>query len=100
MYYIAERGNTSDESQFLQHIATKATDYWEDIMTIAEQLEAKGIQKGIQLGEQKGRQEGLQEGEKLASLKIAQHMLDSGLTRATVKQFTGLSDHELDDLAL
>ncbi|CAK8736357.1 Recombination-promoting nuclease RpnA [Sodalis praecaptivus] len=42
MYYIAERGNTSDESQFLQHIATKATDYREDIMTIAEQLEAKG----------------------------------------------------------
>ncbi|WP_243466237.1 hypothetical protein [Sodalis glossinidius] len=94
MYYIAERGNTSDESQFLQHIATKATDYREDIMTIAEQLEAKGIQ----LGEQKGRQEGLQEGEKLASLKIARHMLDSGLTRTAVKQFTGLSGHDLDDL--
>uniref|UniRef100_A0A1A9WSH3 Transposase (putative) YhgA-like domain-containing protein n=1 Tax=Glossina brevipalpis TaxID=37001 RepID=A0A1A9WSH3_9MUSC len=41
MYYIAEQGNTSDESQFLQHIATIATDYQEDIMTIAEQLEAK-----------------------------------------------------------
>ncbi|CRL44801.1 hypothetical protein SGGMMB4_02122 [Sodalis glossinidius str. 'morsitans'] len=77
MYYIAEQGNTSDEAQFLQNIATKATDYREDIMTIAEQLEAKGIQlgrqEGIQLGEQKGRQEG----EKLASLKIAQNMLSS-----------------------
>lgn len=106
MYYIAEWGNTSDESQFLQHIAAKTTDYREDIMAIAEQLEAKGIQKGIQLGrqegiqlgEQKGRQEGLQEGEKLASLKIAQHMPDSGLTRTAVKQFTGLSDRELNDL--
>ena len=75
-------------------------------MTSAEQLEAKGIQKGIQLGRQEGRQEGIQfgeqkgieKGEKLASLKIAQHMLDSGLTRTAVKQFTGLSDHELDDL--
>ncbi|CRL45579.1 hypothetical protein SGGMMB4_03405 [Sodalis glossinidius str. 'morsitans'] len=79
MYYIAERGNTSDESEFLQHIAAKATDYREDIMTIAEQLEAKGIQ----LGEQKG----IEKGEKLALLKVAQHMLDSCLTRTAVKQF-------------
>ncbi|CAK8742114.1 hypothetical protein SODG_005434 [Sodalis praecaptivus] len=67
-------------------------------MTIAEQLEAKGEQRGIQKGMQLGEQKGRQEGEKLASLKIAQHMLDSGLTRTAVKQFTGLSDHELDDL--
>ncbi|WP_406706739.1 Rpn family recombination-promoting nuclease/putative transposase [Sodalis sp.] len=94
MYYIAERGNTSDESQFLQHIATKATDYQEDIMTIAEQLEAKGIQKGIQLGEQKGRQEGRQE----SARSIARQMLARGMERDVVKVCTGLSDHDLDDL--
>ncbi|WP_074013332.1 Rpn family recombination-promoting nuclease/putative transposase [Candidatus Sodalis sp. SoCistrobi] len=102
MYYIVGRGETSNTRQFLHTIAAQTQDYQEDVMTIAEQLrqegEQKGIQKGIQLGEQKGRQEGLQEGEKLASLKIAQHMLSSGLARDAVKQFTGLSDHELDDL--
>ncbi|MGL9724250.1 Rpn family recombination-promoting nuclease/putative transposase [Sodalis sp. (in: enterobacteria)] len=102
MYYIVGRGETSDTRQFLQTIAAQTQDYREDVMTIAEQLRQegeqrgilKGRQEGIQLGEQKGRQEG----EKLASLKIAQHMLDSGLTRTAVKQFTGLSDHELNDL--
>lgn len=95
MYYIAERGNTSDESQFLQHIATIATDYQEDIMTIAEQLEAKGeqrgIQKGIQLGEQKGRQE--------TTTELARKFLANGVERSIVKLSTGLSDHELDELA-
>ncbi|WP_243466150.1 hypothetical protein [Sodalis glossinidius] len=86
MYYIAERGNTSDESQFLQHIAAKATDYQEDIMTIAEQLEAKGIQ----LGEQKGRQE--------SARSIACQMLARGMEHDVVKVCTALSDHDLDDL--
>uniref|UniRef100_A0A1A9Z2J0 Transposase_31 domain-containing protein n=1 Tax=Glossina pallidipes TaxID=7398 RepID=A0A1A9Z2J0_GLOPL len=86
MYYIAERGNTSDEAQFLQHIATKATDYREDIMTIAEPLEAKGIQKGIQ----QGRQE--------SARSIALQMLARGMERDVVKVCTGLSDYELDDL--
>ncbi|MEA9446254.1 hypothetical protein SK355_13965 [Candidatus Fukatsuia symbiotica] len=54
------------------------------MMTIAEQLEAKGFQKG--------RQEGILKGEKKASFKIAQHMLSSGIARDAVKQFTGLSD--------
>ncbi|WP_406706913.1 Rpn family recombination-promoting nuclease/putative transposase [Sodalis sp.] len=98
MYYIAERGNTSDEAQFLQHIAAKATDYREDIMTIAEQLEAKGIQKSIQLGEQKDRQEGLQEGRQESARSIARQMLARGMERDVVKVCTGLSDHDLDDL--
>lgn len=63
-------------------------------MTIVEQLRQEGEQRGIQLG----CQEGQQEGEKLASLKIAKHMLASGLTRNTIKQFTGLADQELDGL--
>lgn len=88
IYYIAEWGNTSDEAQFLQHIAAKANNYREDIMTIAEQLEARGIEKGIRLG----RQEGRQEGEHSASLKIARQMLTRGINRDAVKACTGLSD--------
>jgi flagellar biosynthesis/type III secretory pathway protein FliH len=53
------------------------------LMTIAQQLEQKGIQKGIeqgieqgiQLGEQRGIEKGRSEGERQATLKIARTML-------------------------
>ncbi|EEP4266616.1 Rpn family recombination-promoting nuclease/putative transposase, partial [Salmonella enterica subsp. enterica] len=65
-------------------------------MTIAQQLEQKGIEKGIQLGRQEGRQEGRSEGEREATLKIARTMLQNGIDRSTVMKMTGLSE---DDLA-
>ncbi|UBX30882.1 Rpn family recombination-promoting nuclease/putative transposase (plasmid) [Arsenophonus apicola] len=102
MYYIVERGNTSDATQFLHQIAEKADDYREVVMTIAEQLrregEHKGIQKGMQEGIQKGKLEGLQEGEKQASLKIARQLLEKGVERDIVKLSTGLTDAELRNL--
>lgn len=57
-------------------------------MTIAQQLEQKGIQKGIQLGRQEGRNEG--------KLEVARTMLQNGLDRNTVMKMTGLTE---DDLA-
>lgn len=65
-------------------------------MTIAQQLEQKGIEKGIQLGRQEGKQEGRSEGEREATLKIARTMLQNGIDRSTVMKMTGLSE---DDLA-
>lgn len=53
-------------------------------MTIAQQLEQKGIQKGIQLGRQEGK------------LEVARAMLQNGLDRNTVMKMTGLTE---DDLA-
>lgn len=61
-------------------------------MTIAQQLEQKGIQKGIQLGRQEGRNEGMLEGK----LEVARTMLLNGLDRNTVMKMTGLTE---DDLA-
>ncbi len=61
-------------------------------MTIAQQLEQKGIEKGIQLG----RQEGRSEGEREATLKIVRTMMQNGNYRNTVKKMTGLTE---DDLA-
>ncbi|MGG2142559.1 Rpn family recombination-promoting nuclease/putative transposase [Symbiopectobacterium sp. RP] len=98
MYYILERGNTSNAEQFLQGIATKTTDYREDVMTIAEQLEAKGEQRGIEKGILLGRQEGRQEGEHSASLNIARQLIANGVERTIVKMSTGLSDDELATL--
>jgi len=52
-------------------------------MTIAQQLE----QKGIQLGFEKGERE--------ATLKIARNMLENGLDGSTVMKMTGLTQTEL-----
>lgn len=56
-------------------------------MTIAQQLEQKGIEKGIQLGEQRG----IEKGEREATLKIARTMLQNGIDRNTVMKMTGLT---------
>ncbi|HDH0770535.1 TPA: Rpn family recombination-promoting nuclease/putative transposase, partial [Klebsiella pneumoniae] len=76
----------------------------EELMTIAQQLEQKGIEKGIEQGIQKGIQKGIQlgeqrgieKGEREASLKIARTMLANGLDRDAVMKMTGLT---ADDLA-
>lgn len=72
-------------------------------MTIAQQLEQKGIEKGIEQGIEQGiekgielgRQEGRSAGEREATLKIARTMLQNGLDRTTVMKMTGLSEDEL-----
>ena len=80
-------------------------------MTIAQQLEQKGIEKGIErgilVGEQrglekglvKGRLEGRSEGERQAKLHIARTMLDNGLDVATVITMTGLTHDDLNALS-
>ncbi|MCS4320790.1 putative transposase/invertase (TIGR01784 family) [Serratia sp. BIGb0234] len=69
-------------------------------MTIAQQLEQKGIEKGIQKGIEQGiqlgEQRGMEKGEREASLKIARAMLANGLDRDSVMKMTGLT---ADDLA-
>lgn len=63
-------------------------------MTIAQQLEQKGIEKGrmegIQIGEEKGRLEG--------KLEVARTMLQNGLDRSTVMKMTGLAAEDLDQI--
>lgn len=74
----------------MHQIAGKATDYREDVMTIAEQLEAKGEARGYQLG----RQDGVKE----ANLQLAKQLLSDGVARENIKRYTSLSDSELDKL--
>ena len=72
-------------------------------MTIAQQLEQKGIEKGIEQGIEQGiekgiqlgEQRGIEKGEREATLKIARTMLQNGLDRTTVMKMTGLSEDEL-----
>lgn len=69
-------------------------------MTIAQQLEQKGIEKGIQQGIEQGiqlgEQRGIEKGEREATLKIARTMLQNGIDRNIVMKVTGLTE---DDLA-
>lgn len=60
-------------------------------MTIAQQLEQKGIQKGIQLGRQEGRNEG--------KLEVARTMLQNGIDRNTVMKMTDLTEDELAQIS-
>lgn len=78
MYYIVERGNTSDAEQFLHDIAAQIADYREDVMTIAEQLRLKGRQE--------------------TRIQIARQLLANGVDREVVKLSTGLNDAKLDNL--
>ena len=63
-------------------------------MTIAEQLEELGRRKGFR----QGRHEGRHEGQKAEALRIAREMLRSGMDKAVVQRFTGLSEAELAQL--
>ncbi|MDF7679681.1 hypothetical protein PT300_03260 [Enterobacteriaceae bacterium ESL0689] len=79
-------------------------------MTIAQQLEQKGIQKGIQLGRleglnegrlegrHEGRLEGRHEGKLEGKLEVARTMLKNGIDRNTVIKMTGLTEDELTQI--
>lgn len=60
-------------------------------MTIAEQLEQKGMEKGIEKGIQLGRQAGRNEGK----LEVARRLLEMGMASESVQEVTSLSEAEL-----
>ncbi|EGP1138051.1 Rpn family recombination-promoting nuclease/putative transposase [Salmonella enterica] len=92
VHYIVQAGETSDAEAFVRELAQRVPQHGDVLMTIAQQLEQKGIEKGIQLGEQRG----IEKGEREATLKIARTMLQNGIDRSTVMKMTGLTE---DDLA-
>lgn len=96
IHYIIQAGESSDAQAFVRELARRVPQHEDELMTIAQQLEQKGIEKGIQLGEQRGIEKGRLEGEREAALKIAHAMLTSGIDRDSVMNMTGLT---ADDLA-
>ncbi|MBD8212662.1 Rpn family recombination-promoting nuclease/putative transposase, partial [Erwinia persicina] len=97
-----------DAEAFVRELAQRVPQHGDALMTIAQQLEQKGIEKGIekgraeglklgeQLGEQRGIEKGRTEGERETTLKIARTMLQNGMDRNTVMKMTDLTE---DDLA-
>ncbi|EAO9181940.1 Rpn family recombination-promoting nuclease/putative transposase [Salmonella enterica] len=100
VHYIVQAGETADAEAFVRELAQRVPQHGDALMTIAQQLEQKGIEKGIEKGRaeglQLGEQRGIEKGEREATLKIARTMLQNGIDRSTVMKMTGLSE---DDLA-
>jgi len=94
-----QAGETSDAEAFVRELAQRVPQHGDALMTIAQQLEQKGIEKGIEQGIEKGmelgRQEGRSEGQREATLKIARTMLQNGIDRNTVMEMTGLTESDL-----
>ncbi|WP_067699955.1 Rpn family recombination-promoting nuclease/putative transposase [Erwinia sp. ErVv1] len=99
IHYIVQAGESSDAEAFICGLAQRVPQHGEVLMTIAQQLEKKGIktglEQGLEQGLQLGREEGRFEGERKATLKIAMAMLQNGIDRNTVMKMTGLSEDEL-----
>jgi recombination-promoting nuclease RpnB len=96
--YLVQAGETDDAEAFVRNLAQKVPQHEDALMTIAQQLEQKGIeigrQEGLQLGEMKGRQEGKLE----ERFELAGKMLKSGIPLQKVKELTGLSDEVLSKI--
>lgn len=91
IHYIIEAGESADAQAFVRELALRVPQHEDELMTIAQQLEQKGIEKGIQLGEQRGIEKGRNEGK----LEVARAMLDNGLDRDSVMKMTGLTAEDL-----
>lgn len=92
--YLLRAGESADSEAFVRELAQRVPQHGDALMTIAQQLEQKGIEKGrlegIQIGEEKGRNEG--------KLEVARTMLQNGLDRSTVMKMTGLTAEDLDQI--
>lgn len=98
VYYLLQAGEFSDAEAFVRDLAQRVPQHGDQLMTIAQQLEQKGLEKGRAEGIQLGEQRGIEKGEREATLKIARTMIQRGIDRATVMEMTGLSDNDLQQL--
>ncbi|EJZ4905985.1 Rpn family recombination-promoting nuclease/putative transposase, partial [Salmonella enterica] len=102
VHYLLQAGESADSEAFVRELAQRVPQHGDALMTIAQQLEQKGIEKGrlegIQIGEEKGRNEGKLEGKREGKLEVARTMLQNGLDRSTIMKMTGLAAEDLDQI--
>lgn len=84
--YMVQAGNTSNSEAYVRQLAQRVPQHGDELMTIAEQLEQKGIEKGSK------------EGRREATLDIARELLQNGVELGIVMKSTGLSEDELAKL--
>ncbi|MBN1087274.1 Rpn family recombination-promoting nuclease/putative transposase [Erwinia aphidicola] len=98
IHYIVQAGETFDAEAFVRELAQRVPQHGDALMTIAQQLEQKGIEKGRAEGIQLGRQEGRTEGRLEGKLEVARAMLQNGIDRITVMKMTDLTEDDLAQL--
>lgn len=81
--YLVQAGETDDAEAFVRNLAQRVPQHEDELMTIAQQLEQKGLEKG--------RLEGRQEGK----MEVARNLLQKGIPLESVRELTGLSDDDL-----
>ncbi len=91
LYYISQEGESKDIEHFYSTLADTLPNYREDIMTLAQQLEQKGLQQGLQ--------QGIEQGEYRKAIAIAKNLLNDGTSPQAVQRLTGLSEKEVMELA-
>ncbi|QXD01001.1 Rpn family recombination-promoting nuclease/putative transposase [Klebsiella sp. PL-2018] len=84
--YILQSGEKTQSRAFLEQLIREIPQHEEGLMTIAEQLREEGKLQGIQQGIQQ------------TAESIARNLLASGVPVETVKQATGLSLQQLEQL--
>ncbi|YCI30649.1 Rpn family recombination-promoting nuclease/putative transposase [Erwinia sp. PK3-005] len=94
IHYLIQAGETADSEALVRELAQRVPQHGDALMTIAEQLEQKGIEKGIEKGIQLGRQQGRNEGK----LEVARSLLEMGMPRESVLKATGLTEDDLAQL--
>ena len=93
--YVIHAGNSTDAETFVRELALRIPHHEDELMTIAQQLEQKGMMKGMEKGMEKGMQLGEQRGMKQGKSQVAQAMLQHGMDYDVVMRLTGLSVEEL-----
>ncbi|MCT4708714.1 Rpn family recombination-promoting nuclease/putative transposase [Enterobacteriaceae bacterium H11S18] len=102
IHYLLQAGESADSEAFVRELAQRVPQHGDALMTIAQQLEQKGIEKGIEQGIEQGIEKGIQLGEQRGiekgKLEVARTMLQNGIDRSTVMKMTGLTENELAQL--
>ncbi|MEN4569380.1 Rpn family recombination-promoting nuclease/putative transposase [Pantoea agglomerans] len=98
IHYLLQAGESADSEAFVRELAQRVPQHGDALMTIAQQLEQKGIEKGIEKGIQLGEQRGIEKGRNEGKVEVARTMLQNGIDRNTVMKMTGLSEDELSQI--
>ena len=88
--YLIQAGETSDAEAFVRELAQRVPQHEDKLMTIAQQLEQKGMEKGMEKGMKKGGRE--------TALKIARNMLQNGIDRNSIMKMTGLTENDMEQI--
>ncbi|MCK3668581.1 Rpn family recombination-promoting nuclease/putative transposase [Photorhabdus noenieputensis] len=92
--YILLNGHTLDLSQFVHQLIEQSPEHETMLMTIAEQLEQKGLERGIK----QGREEGIELGREEGKVETARALLRHGVSLDIIVTSTGLSRDKIEML--